>query len=138
MNAKSMARKFRELQRESMRSLEKAAQKAARESKEEAVRWSVGTFKARGEYARRNPRPPYDPAIINIGKNPPTQAFRNNWYVVRVSDGVWRLTNRVPHADYMLGTKLMIRRPIEVRVQTKMKPVFYKYAQKYLQNTFDK
>lgn len=62
-------------------------------------------------YARRRPNPPSDPGIINRQ----TGLFYNSWhYTVQLLASSTRLTifNDAPYAAYMLGTRLMIPRPI--------------------------
>ena len=62
-------------------------------------------------YARRNPRPPVKPWIINAQN----RALHNAWATTyaRTSDGA-RATvyNRAPYAKYMRGTRYMIERPV--------------------------
>ena len=63
-------------------------------------------------YARRNPRPPADPAIINVQRGD----FRAGWHI-RAPRKVGRkiagrLENIDPKAGFMHGTRRMIPRPI--------------------------
>lgn len=60
-------------------------------------------------YARRNPRPPGNPAVVNRQ----TGLFRASWRLVKTANG-WRVENLAPYARYFndKGTRRMIRRPI--------------------------
>jgi hypothetical protein len=60
-------------------------------------------------YARRRPRPPGSPAVVNRQSG----RFQAAWRVVRTGDRL-RLVNDARHARYLndRGTRLMIRRPI--------------------------
>lgn len=91
---------------------------------EKAIKYSSGTFKSRGEYARRDPHPPGDPAIINVGRS--AEHLRDLWTVRRLASGKYILENHSPHADFMGGTKLMIERPILQRVRREVEPILAK------------
>jgi len=87
----------------------------AREALQVAQRYSSGPFSTRvlavlgHPYARRAPRPPGNPAVINRQSG----RFRSSWRVVRTGERI-RLVNDAPYAKYFndAGTQRMIRRPI--------------------------
>lgn len=94
---------------------------------EEARRLSMGTYstamlRALGHpYARARPRPPQDPAIINMQSG----EFLFGWRLraPRVDGGVMRtrLVNIAPHAKFLPhGTKKMIARPFEKRIRERV------------------
>ncbi len=119
MNAREFAKHTRTMAGRAEREIALAVRETARFAEKEADRWSQGTFKARGEYAVRNPRPPQDPGIINQQSG----EFRRAWTVREVEPGKWRLENTSPHAGYMLGTKRMIFRPVIDRIRAATEPV---------------
>jgi hypothetical protein len=94
---------------------------------EEARRLSMGTYssamlRALGfPYSRRRPRPPQDPAIINMQSG----QFLFGWRLraPRVDGGVMRtrLVNVAPHAKFLPhGTRKMIARPFEKRIRERV------------------
>lgn len=115
------------------RNIDVAKSRTAQAAKRHAVKLSSGTFKARGEYARRDPRPPADPAIINVRSG----VFRSAW-TVRQEGTKWVIENASPHADFMRGTKLMIARPILERVEAWAAPVLERNVTEALRRALDK
>lgn len=72
--------------------------------------FSTATLRRMGHpYARRNPRPPGNPAVVNVQSG----RFRQSWRLVKTPSG-WRVENLAPYAKYFSdrGTRRMIRRPI--------------------------
>lgn len=74
--------------------------------------FSLGQLKAMGHpYAKRDPRPPVRPHIINRQGGQFYQSWKRQ--VRQFGDGVTATVyNTAPHSRYMLGTKLMIERPV--------------------------
>lgn len=114
-----LLRKAREVERR----LRAAEAENAKEALAIARAYSSGPFSARmlaamgHPYARRAPRPPDRPAIINLQ----TGAFRAAWRVVRAGD-VTRVVNDSPLAPFFSrGTTVMIRRPIARAVAQAMR-----------------
>jgi len=134
MTARELQNHLRAMRKRTQRNLDVAAARTAQGAKRQAIKLSSGTFKARGEYARRNPRPPADPAIINVQSG----VFRSAWTVRQEASGKWVLENDSPHADFMHGTKLMIRRPILDRVEAWARPVLERNVTEALRRALDK
>lgn len=131
MSPKELHDYFKAARRKAETNLRVATQTAAAFAEDEAHRLSLGTFKAKGEYAKRNPRPPQDPAIINkIERRNRRGAphLEESWRLQRVSGEHFILVNDAPHAGYMeSGPKsTMIRRPIIDRVAERTDPVLRK------------
>lgn len=108
--AAALQRKAREIERR-VRAAEEAS---AREALAVAREYSSGPLSTRElqmmghPYARRRPRPPGNPAIINVQ----TGEFRAAWRVVKAGD-VTRVVNDSRLAPlFSRGTTVMIRRPI--------------------------
>lgn len=108
--ALALKKKAREIERR-LRSAEEAN---AREALQLARAYSSGPFSTRTlaamghPYARRAPRPPGNPAVINRQ----TGAFRAAWRIVKAGD-VTRVVNDSRLAQvFSRGTTVMIRRPI--------------------------
>lgn len=105
-------RKKAEALQQQVRAAEDAS---AREALSIARTYSSGPFSTRAlaamghPYARRAPRPPGNPAVVNRQSG----RFRAAWRIVRSGDRI-RLVNDAPYARYFndRGTRLMIRRPI--------------------------
>lgn len=133
MSPREMHRHLQAMRRRVERDLDVAAARTAREARQHAVKLSSGTFNARGEYARRNPRPPQDPAIINVQSG----VFRSAW-TVRKEGSVWVVENDAPHADFMRGTRLMITRPILERVEAWAAPVLERNVTEALRRALEK
>lgn len=133
MTARELHRHLKAMRRRVERNLDVAVSRTAHAAMRHAVKLSSGTFVARGEYARRDPRPPQDPAIINVQSG----AFRSAWTVKQEGDK-WVLENDSPHADFMLGTRLMIERPILQRVEAWATPVLERNVTEALRRALDK
>jgi hypothetical protein len=121
-----MARSYRDLAvtfRRTARLIDERVRKAERESAEQALKIarqlssgkiSSAQLRQRGHpYAARNPRPPQDPAIVNVQSG----AFRDGWKITgpRTSSKglVTRLVNTSKPAKFLgRGTSRMIPRPI--------------------------
>lgn len=109
--ADALRKKAEAVQQEARR----AEEATAREALQIAQRYSSGPFSTRAlaamghPYARRAPRPPGNPALVNRQSG----RFRASWRVVRSGNRL-RLVNDAPYARYFndRGTRLMIRRPI--------------------------
>lgn len=84
---------------------------------------STKTLRLMGHpYAKRDPQTPLNPAVINDQGGP----FKKDWRKTksRMVGGVMRgrVVNVDTKAKYMLGTRKMIRRPIDAAVANAMKP----------------
>lgn len=108
--AAALTRKAKEIERR----VRAAEAESAKEALAIARAYSSGSFSTRElaamghPYARRAPRPPGNPAVINVQ----TGEFRAAWRVVRAGD-VTRLVNDSKLAPlFSRGTTVMIRRPI--------------------------
>lgn len=128
------------------REMEAAAEEGAAAAEIAAVGLSSGPYTSRmlralgHPYARRNPRPPGDPATINVQSG----LFRSSWRregPERQGGRVTaRLVNDAPYAHYLRdGTRFlddseqergMIARPILERIEERVKPEFAGIAER--------
>lgn len=123
MTAKELQRAILKRRARVARELDKAARKTALKGYEKAIKLSSGTFVAKGEYAARNPRPPQDPAILNVGQGDSDGLHLRDMWVVRKTPTGYMLENLSPQAQYMDGTKFMMRRPLIERVKAYLEPI---------------
>lgn len=126
-NLRAAARQIRNAAREAYAELDDAAQEAALHALRIAVLQSSGTFRARGQYSRRKPNPPFDPAVVNMRSG----EFVSRWKLFTVYDGQSIrkvILNDAPHAQFFDGkpTKRMIARPVIQRLEQSARPVFEK------------
>lgn len=109
--ADALRKKATAIQQETRR----AEEASAREALALAQRYSSGPVSTRAlramghPYARRAPRPPGSPAVVNRQSG----RFRAAWRIVKTGDRM-RLVNDAPYSRYFndRGTRLMMRRPI--------------------------
>lgn len=102
----------------------------------EAQRLSSGAFKSKGEYSRRNPHPPFDPAIINAQSG----EFRSAWRgltLISSTTVTGRVINASLKADWLdKGTPKMISRPIRLKLEAFAAPLFQRELKRELANRF--
>jgi len=105
-----LRRKAQEIERR----LKIAEEQNAQEALTVARAYSSGPFSSKElavmghPYARRAPRPPGNPAVLNRQ----TGRFRAGWRIVHVGD-TWKVVNNSKLLPYFSqGTAVMIRRPI--------------------------
>jgi len=100
------------------------------ETQQEFVKRSSGTLtsgvlrKMGHPYATRSPQTPVDPSIVNDQGG----GVRRGWRKAgpRFQNGAYRgsVTNSDPNAQFLLGTKRMVKRPIDTYVAGVMRPKF--------------
>lgn len=87
-------------------------------------------------YAKRDPRPPQDAAIINRQ----TGRFQRSWKPKRLSAFHAQVINDSPEAEFLAkkeGTARMIARPLVERVEEQVKPIYERRAAAALKALFE-
>ena len=119
--------------RRAARALPRAARRAEKESLKQAVltarQMSVGPYSlahlaAMGHpYSRRRPRPPQEPAIINLQSGLFIRGWQDEGQQQQGGTLKTAAVNMAPYSGYLdKGTRLMIRRPLVQRVKAIIQP----------------
>jgi hypothetical protein len=121
--------RLRKMKTDLKRELRNAEKENLKDGLQIAKVYSTGTYsletlrKMGHPYAKRHPRPPADPGIINYQSG----LFKRSW---KKTLGTWsgnklhsEIRNNAPYAGFLdKGTDLMIRRPIRDRVIKALAP----------------
>lgn len=129
MTPAQSAQRLRQMQQRLRDGVVKAEADTAREAYQQARRLSGGPFSSADlaqmghPYARRNPQPPADPALINIQSG----RFEAAWQIRLprwTATGLHtEIRNETPYAGYLdTGTQKMIARPLVQRVLDQAEP----------------
>ena len=126
-NARNLAAKMRRRSKKYAEAIAEATRENAETVRKQAYNFSRNRYYSLKQlrqmghpYARRAPMPPKPAYLINRQGG----QFRAGWQVrwTRKQDGaVATVYNRAPHAQYMVGTRTMIPRPILDEALTRTK-----------------